>query len=227
MRSILFSLLLTCTAGVFAAPDPRGLPAPFDSAIPAALDGGPALVELKPRCGGCPPWRTIEFKPRRSKPAEKVEHVSVAEGYSALYAYPGMGTFANVKVERSVPGRYAEDRRIVGEALRYEYEQMQGAIDEAPPTTLLDERRAMAKAAGVDYMEWRTGSVRGIDYQAAVLNDVNAGTMGQVVFFDARRELIVTAYLLSKRPRNFTQLADYLPLQRAFIERYAAVLAGD
>lgn len=225
MRSILFSLLLTVAAVAAAAPDPRELPVPFGTAIPAAFEDGLRLAELKPRCTNCPPWRKIEFRPRRSKPVERVEWVTVAAGYTALYAYPEMGQFANVKIERSLPGRYAEDRRLVSEALRYEYDNMLGAIAEAPDSPRLAEHKARAQAAGRAYFEWRTGAVKGIEYQASLLNDVDAGMLGHVVFFDPRRDLIVTAYLTSDKPRNYTTLAEYLPLRQAFIERYAAALA--
>ncbi|HEY5800519.1 MAG TPA: hypothetical protein VIT92_09880 [Burkholderiaceae bacterium] len=204
--------------------EPGHLPAPFAQAIPAALPDGLKLVEIRGRGKAAPPWRIVKFFDEEGKRLLKAEEVSVAAGYTAMYAYPDTEYFANVKVERSVPGKFAHDRLVSIEALEYSNRNSQRYVAGHPE--LFEKYVQAARAAGQAYIQLEKGSRDGIEYVVATRLQIEGGVVSQVVMLDASRELIVTAYLLAQKKQRARTVQDFVSAQRSFIDSYVAVLAA-
>src|SRR5262249_3264325 len=106
MRLEYLSLLLVVTAPVPSAADD----APTMQAYVHCdgFAGGVRGVTLDRRPADAARWREVGL-------GEKIERVSVVDGYRVIYSYPRTYWFANLKAERSDASRYSEDKRIVTE----------------------------------------------------------------------------------------------------------------
>lgn len=159
---------IACMLFVFAAPafaaDPPAPPAAFAGLVPAAFPNGLKLVELRSRCDGCASWRQIGFHAGDAPASVREERVSVHEGVTGMYAFPGTAYFANVKVERSILGRYEQDKAILTEALAHECAWMQARVAEyAAGHPDVREKLERAVVKGKPYVNWKraaTGASR-------------------------------------------------------------------
>lgn len=127
-KTIACTLILFSSAALAAGqPAP---PAAFARLVPTALPNGLQLVEVRKRCEDCAPWRLVDFRSNASPAPIRQERVSVHEGVTAMYAFPGTQYFANTKVEQSILGRYDQDKAIVTEALAHECARMGERVTE-------------------------------------------------------------------------------------------------
>lgn len=218
---------IACMLFAFAAPafaaDPPAPPAAFAGLVPVAFPNGLKLVEVRPRCDGCTPWRLVDFHANEAPASVRQERVSVHEGVTAMYAFPGTAYFANVKVEQSILGRYEQDKAVVTEALSHECMWMQARVVEyAAGHPDVREKLERAVVKGKPYVELEQGSYRGIAYAACTQNALGlmGGTIGQLQIFIPARDTIVTAYLLAQKQAKFRTIDEFLRLRREFIEGY-------
>jgi hypothetical protein len=132
------------------------------------------------------------------------KRVSVVDGYRVMLAFPNTDPFVNLKIEVSVPGQYAADKKVV-------LEQMDGMA---------------ASARGVK-MSVERSSVDGVEI--AALNNPSLAGSGISLYslFDARRDMIVTAYILNQKAdrRAFQDMDEYRKLRDAFIRDLTACMA--
>src|SRR5205823_3136519 len=141
------------------------------------------------------------------------EKVSVVAGVTAMYAFPGTGYFANSKVERSAPGRYAQDKAIVLEAVTDQCARMKahvaGYVDGHPDVR---EKLDRAVAKGKAWVEFESGSYRGIEYAACTQNALGlmGGVISELQIFVPQGDTIVTTYLLQQKKTKFQNIDEFL-----------------
>jgi len=126
--------------------------------------------------------------------------VSVADGYRLMLAFPGSAPFVNLKLERSMPGRLAQDRDVIRA-----------------------EMGAMARAGKLEVSE-RDG-VEILTLNNASFDD---SVIGIVTLFAKNKNVIATAYLLNAKPeqRKFASYQEYMVLRDAFIDALARCVAA-
>jgi hypothetical protein len=224
---ILMLAPISWAAGAMEAP---ALPQAFAKLVPRELRDGLQLVEVKTRCADCPPWRTVDIVPGDPSGHIRQEKVSVRDGVTAMYAYPGTVFFANAKMEVSAPGSYERDKAIVIEAIEHACARSRQGIAtylQAHPDAKDKYDRA---AAGRNYVDSERGSYKGYEY---VWCSQNAGfanptaMLSQVHIFLPQQETIVTAYLMKQKTAQFRTIGEFLQRQRDFIEAYIDFLAVD
>ncbi len=206
---LLAGVLLAVTGLCFAAASEHGnLRPPYRQLVPLQLAGGLALVDLNPRTAG-PAWREVDV--HAADGASSTLRVSVAHGVRAMYAFPGEEFYANVKVETSVDGQFAQDRKNV-----------LAAMDSL--TAMMKEKSAGSpRPDGLDVIEDGKGAHRGIEYHFSLLNTVHG--KGMVVFFLPEQRVIITAYLLGRKPTGDGSVNETRRLQRAFVHGYIDAIA--
>jgi len=132
------------------------------------------------------------------------KRVSVADGYRLMLAYPNTDPFVNLKVEVSVPGQYASDKRAV-----------------------IEQMETMAAGARGVSMKVERSTTNGVEVAALNNPTLEASGLSFYSLFDDRREMIVTAYILNQRPerRAFQDMASYKKLKDAFVAEYVQCMA--
>jgi hypothetical protein len=206
------------------------LPEVFQKSIPVELRGGLRLVEVRNRCDSCEPWRYIEYYSNSGNQPVRREKVTVQAGYRAIYAYPGTHYFSNTKIEKSAPGSYENDRRIVVDALRHEYarkkERVAGYLAQNPG---LKQRMEPFRARGKNYIDFEQSTYKGYDFVSYTENVIGltGSTISQIHIFVPNNEIIVTAYLLKQEKAKFRTIDEFLELRRDFIEGYIDFLVSN
>lgn len=227
-RHLLALMLLAFAAGPAQPADVRPLPTLFAQLVPPSLGAGLQLVQLRRRCEGCEPWRMVDFHSNDTLSPVRREKVSVQAGVTAIYAYPGTDDFANVKIEQSMPGRYAQDRQLVIDAISHEFRRKKervGAHLGAHPE-IRDKVRQLLPA-GKEPIEFEQLSRDGIEVVAYTENVIGltSATISQIHFFVPEREVIVTAYLVRQKHPKFADIGEFLHLRADFIRAWTAHLA--
>jgi hypothetical protein len=226
---IIFIFILLWTPAFSALENSTSdLPKAFQKSIPTKLKGDLELVSLQKRCDGCNPWRYINYYCNGSREIIKKEKISVFRGYKAMYAYPNTDYFSNTKIEKSVFGEYQHDKKIVIEALKYEYkrkkEHIYTYLKENPD---LQAKIDLYKAKNKEYIELQESSYKGYEYITYTENVIglSGNTISQIHIFVPEEELIITAYLLNQKKANFKTIDEFLKLRDDFIKAYIDFLA--
>lgn len=162
------------------------------------LDGKLAAVSVDHRTAGSPPRRAIVTETGQ-------QTVSVADGYRVMLAFPDTDPFVNLKIEQSVAGQYAADKKII-------LEQMESIARRVPANAGAVERR-------LD---------QGIDIAALNNRALAGGVTSMVTLFDDEREVIATAYVLNQKParRAFQTFEEYVTLRDRFIGNLTSCMAA-
>jgi hypothetical protein len=196
LRLFLLGVLLIAGRSNAQLLDPARLPSKLLPYTQCSFSGGLASVSTE-RAPNLPMARPVET-PSGTK------RVSVADGYRAILAFPNTDPFINLKIEVSVAGRYAEDKRTV-------LEQMQAFADGAKGIKMSVERSTLN---GVD--------VAGLNNPSIQSNQISLYSL-----FDDKETMIVTAYILNQvaERRAFKDMASYRKLRDAFIKEYTLCMA--
>lgn len=193
MKNILRALVLAPLFHLLPALAASSEPLPH-AACP--LQGGLKPVSVVAAPG---PWtRTVDTDVGK-------QEVSVALGTRIMLAFPDSDPFVNLKVERSVAGRYAADKAAILAQLR----------------TI--EGRAPAGAG-----ESRRGTEQGIEIVTLLDRRLRPGAIDMVVWFDDASGVVVTAYLLNQKPerRAFQSFEEYAVLRERFIGDVTTCMAA-
>jgi len=131
--------------------------------------------------------------------------VSVADGYRVMLAYPDTDYFVNLKIEKSVAGKFSEDKQHVVEQMQEIVAHSSGRIMKLEQTT--------TKGIAVFGL-----NNRGID---------TGGVISFYTLFDDAKAIVVTAYILNGDPqhRAFDTVAQYLNLRDRFVSAYVSCMA--
>jgi hypothetical protein len=231
-RALLLPLMLATLAlparSAHAA-DAPAVPAAFERLVPRAFADGLRLVELRQRCTDCPPWRSVDVAPGEPGGPVRKEQVSVVDGVTAMYAYPGSGFFANTKVEKSAPDSFERDKGILVGALEHVYAYGKKSAESYLKAHPEAKEKLDRIVAGRDYMELERAHYKGVAYVALTQNALVANPSAmptQLHIFVPRDGIIVTAYLMKQKTTMFTTVEEFRRSQRAFIEGYIDFLAG-
>lgn len=223
----LFAPLLPISAKADTS-DIAAVPRLFKDDIPLELKDGLKLVELSKRCEDCSPWRFVDYYENDRPEKVKQERISVQDGYRAMYAFPGTAYFANVKIEQSVPGHYADDRAIVVDALKHECTRKKERVD----VYLRDNRKAKEKvdaliSAGKEYIDFEQASYGNVDYVSCTENVIGLTGPGisQVHIFAPKNDIIITAYFLNQKNPKFKNIGEFLHMRKDFIAGYIDFLS--
>lgn len=133
------------------------------------------------------------------------QEVSVAMGVRMILAFPGTDPFVNLKLERSVAGRYAADKAAI-------LAHMQAIARRAPPESGDFTRR-------VD---------QGIEVVALDNRTLTPGIVSMVVLFDDRHGVVATAYLMNPKPqrRAFQTIGEYVSLRNRLVADQTTCMAS-
>ena len=225
--ALLFIVVFTITSNA-QSDSILNLPKAFKTSIPSELKGGLKRVVIENRCDGCQPWRYIDYYNNDSRKPIKREKVSVQQGYRAMYAYPNTHYFSNTKIEQSVSGQYQNDKKIVIDAIKHEYnrkkERLNAYMKKKPD---LKAKIDPLKAKNKDYMELEENNYKGYEYISYVENVIglSGNTISQIHIFVPEKEIIITAYLLNQEKAKFSTIDEFLKLRRDFIESYIDFLS--
>jgi hypothetical protein len=226
-RALLLPLLTLAALAVPAwcahAADTPAVPAAFEKLVPRAFPDGLRLVELRQRCTDCPSWRIVDVVPDEPSGPVRKEKVSVVDGVTAMYAYPGSGFFANAKIEKSAPASYERDKGVVVEALEHAYVRSRKGAESYLKAHPDAKERLDRVVAGRDYVEFDRARYKGVEYLALTQNAAigNASAMPtQLHIFLPQHGMIVSAYLMKQETTMFKTVDEFRQSQRAFIEGY-------
>lgn len=149
--------------------------------------------------------------------------MSVQTGYRAMYAYPGTEFFSNTKIEQSIPGNLAQDKKTVIEAIVHEYnrkkERIKSYLEQNPG---VKEKIGPFKAKGKDYISLEHETLNSYEYISCTENVIGllGNTISQIHIFVPEQETIITAYLLRQKKSNFKTIEEFLKLKQNFLENY-------
>jgi len=222
--------MLAAFAWAAEAAETPALPSAFAKVVPRELRDGLQLVQVRTRCADCPPWRTVDVVPEEPSGHIRQEKVSVRDGITAMYAYPGTDFFANAKMEVSVAGSYERDKAIVTEVIEHACARSRQGIAAYLQAHPNEKDKYDRAAAGRSYVESEKSSYKGYEYvwcsqNAGIAN--HTGILSQLHIFLPQRETIVTAYLMKQKTAPFQTIGEFLQRQRDFIEAYIDFLAAD
>jgi len=204
------------------------LPKKFQATIPLVLKGNLKLVEIRNRCNGCPPWHDVDFYHLNSRKPYKQEKISVKDGYTSMYTFPGTAYFANVKIEESVNNQYKHDRKIIIDAITHMFQRKKALIDTAlEKNPSLKKKMTPFKAKGKDFIDLEEKTYRGYQYIAYTENVLNltGSVISQIHIFVPERDITITAYLLNQKKTKFQTIDDFLKLKDDFIKSYIDFLS--
>lgn len=149
-------------------------------------------------------------RPSRAANSRKVQiqggerEVSVVDGYRLMFAYPGTDYFANVKLERSMPNRFAADRDTI-------LDQFEFLAGQSPDIELARGERSGVFVYALDN---------------AVLGDaaLDHAVVGTFVMFLDEETSVLTIYLLNQKAerRHFRTIDEYRRLRDNFLNHLAS-----
>ena len=188
------SLLATSASAQLLSPSQQ--PSRLVPYTTCTFSGGLTVTSVD-RAPNLPMIRSVET-------ASGTKRVSVADGYRIMLAFPNTDPFVNLKVEVSVSGQYASDKRAV-----------------------LEQMETMAAGARGVTMKVERSVINGVEVAALNNPTLEASGLSFYSLFDDRREMIVTAYILNQRPerRAFRDMASYQRLRDAFVQEYVQCMS--
>ncbi|MFC4161123.1 hypothetical protein [Chitinimonas lacunae] len=135
------------------------------------------------------------------------KNVSLLDGYRAVLAYPSAAYFANLKIERSQPERYAADKEAILSSMR-----RMAFGDPHNPLQLRNETRAGIEIHGLDQPDLSA-----------------AGPIALYSLFDDQRQWITTIFFLNQKPGSggqaFRNLEQFRQQRDRMIEDYLGCMA--
>lgn len=137
------------------------------------------------------------------------ERVSVIDGYRVMFGFKDVRYFfANVKIEQSNPGDYAQDKELVINQLKHLSKPK--ATTQWPKTLFTDKE-----------------VLNGFEHYGIDLSEIDVGgSVGMHLLLDDSKQLIITVYILNqeKKKRRFNNVAEYSALKTDFLNRYSECL---
>lgn len=129
--------------------------------------------------------------------------VSLIDGYTVKFAYPGTDVFVNLKVEQSTPQSYSQDKEIILESMKW----------------------ALSKSKAINEKEMRKITVNGFELQGYDRNVLGFGiVIGTYVFFEDNTQKVITVYFLNQKSnqRKPQTIEEYYVLRDKFLQQYTS-----
>ena len=159
------------------------------------------LVTRRPKSAG--PYREVTT-------ANGSEKVSVIDGYRVMFGYRDVRYFfANVKIEQSNAGDYAQDKERVINQLK----DLSRPTPNQWPKKLFTNKEVL----------------NGFEHYGTDLSEIDVGgSLGMHVLLDDAKQLIITVYILNqeKKKRRFNNIEEYSVLKTDFLNRYSECIRG-
>lgn len=155
------------------------------------LADGVRLVRMDKRKKDSPAWRELSV-------GGSSHRVSIADGARLMYAYPGSGFFANLKVERSTSDSYLADKDIV--------------------------RKWLAETAKTDgNLELHDAVGKTFTTQSVTRRTLTGNTLAITQLFSDDDRMIVTMYFLNQIPaeRRLKTLDEFASHRNSFVRSYS------
>jgi len=142
--------------------------------------------------------KDVTFRTENTSSGEK--QMSLADGYRVMVAYPKTDFFANIKAEKSNPAKYATDKEIAIEGLKW----------------------AITTSKEMESREPMKLSYNGYEGYAINRNALVGNTLGISVLFSDADHHIITIYFLNQNPkkRKFQTIEEWRTLRDNFLKRY-------
>ena len=139
-----------------------------------------------------------DVRSRSVKTASGDKSISMIDGYRIMLAYPDTDYFINLKVEKSAPMRYIQDKKHIIES--FEFMSAQSKM-----SPLVRYKKSGYEIYGLNRMTIQQGGVISI-----------------YTLFRDDQETILTAYLLNQDPnrRKFQSFEEYCFLRDRFLSDY-------
>jgi hypothetical protein len=195
-RSLLLLVSLAANPAAQGSPKPETDSGKMDPYVHCdGFAGGVRGVAIDRRPAGAVSWREVSF-------GDKVERISVVEGYRVMYSYPRTLWFATLKAERSDPARFADDKRIVTDHFAF-------------------------IAGGDDNTVLSSFSDNGFERQTLTKKSLEGRTLGITQILSDEDAVIVTIYFANQIPENraFQTYEEFLALRDDFVRGYLGCVA--
>ena len=161
--------------------------------------------------------KEVTRRPKSAAPHREVttakgsERVSVIDGYRVMFGYKDVSYFfANVKIEQSNAGDYAQDKERVINQLKHTSKPK--SVNQWPKNLFTDNE-----------------VLNGFEHYGIDLSEIDVGgSVGIHLLLDDARQVITTIYILNqeKKKRRFNNIEEYSELKTDFLNRYSECLRG-
>jgi hypothetical protein len=161
--------------------------------------------------------KEVTRRPKSADPHREVttdkgsERVSVIDGYRVMFGFKDVRYFfANVKIEQSNAGDYAQDKERVINQLKHASKPK--STTQWPKTLFTDKE-----------------VLNGFEHYGIDLSEIDVGgSLGMHLLLDDAKQLIITVYILNqeKKKRRFNNIEEYSALKTDFLNRYSECLRG-
>ncbi len=128
------------------------------------------------------------------------EGVTRTDGYRVMVDYGKPDFFANIRVDRSIPAEYEEDKKILIRWINF-----------------LNRERTDSETRFA-----RETYSNGFETYTTSRTNIEKTEIGVSLFFDDKNKIAVTVYFLNQRPefRNFKTIEEWKPLRDNFLNGY-------
>jgi hypothetical protein len=144
-----------------------------------------------------------EIYSRAVKTTEGEKEVTRIDSYRMLAAYPKTDGFANIRLERSRPDGYAQDKKNVVEELKY----------------------LIATGKEMEFAEPIKATYNGFESYGLNRRTLEIGTtVGVYVLFHDADQTVTTIYFFNANPkrRKFQTIEEWRTLKESFLNNYTA-----
>lgn len=160
-------------------------------------------------------------------PIQRNVAISIAKGLRAIYTYPDSQSFANVKIEQSVAGKYESDKKHIIDNIRNVVKRKKWQLEQYfIKDPKLKALLATKVAKGKDLITLEEGTIEGYEYIGYTENVLGLmeDTLSQIQIFVPQQQVTISAYLLNQKKTKFKTIDDYLELRDRFLQNYAMFL---
>lgn len=238
---------------ISSSPNRPNLPREFQAYIPTQFDDGLKLVQANAREKNPPNTRTVQFYDISKNPLARsvTKEISVQSGYRAMYAYPGTEFFANVKIEKSMPGQFSSDKATAIEHIKNYCDAKNVTAERVAaldmnnlPTPMKAEfdrsteeekekflkMGALIKSKNGKSIAIHEGTRKGYEYvkcTETVLPMILDNSIDFIHIFIPEDDVTITAYLLYQHNAAFKTIDEFMVLDQKFIEGYINFIAAN
>ena len=209
-KLVIAVLMAFVTSPTFASPamllasQSKDDPNPLKPFTTCELGGDLKVKEVTRRPKSVAPHREVTTD-------EGSERVSVIDGYRVMFGFKDVRYFfANVKIEQSNAGDYAQDKERVINQLKH---LLNPKSTTQWPKMLFTDKEIL----------------NGFEHYGIDLSEIDVGgSLGMHLLLDDAKQLIITVYILNqeKKKRRFNNIEEYSALKTDFLNRYSECLRG-
>lgn len=160
-------------------------------------------------------------------PVQRNVVISISKGIRTMYTYPDSQSFANVKIEQSVAGKYESDKKQIVDNIRNIVKRKKWQLEQYfKKDPKLKTVLATKSAKGKDLITLEEGIIEGYEYIGYTENALGLmeDTLSQIQIFVPQQQITISAYLLNQRKTKFKTIDEFIELRDRFLQNYAMFL---